>query len=85
MNINELLLLKELVRRGFDMEYSGCCDDFDGDLIKDFTAFDIAVLSREFSAWNGDPENYDGGRFLRVGMRSAGKFLMAKLLKPLFQ
>jgi hypothetical protein len=82
MSEKELKLLKELVRMGFDMEFSRRCDDFDMELLADFDSYEIADLSTQFSYWNGDPEYADESeRFVRVGMRSAGKFLFAKLMK----
>lgn len=83
MSEKELKLLKELVRRGFDMEFNSRCDDFDMELLAEFDAVDIAELSMEFSYWNGDPEHCEAQRFTRVGMTSAGKFLFAKLMKSL--
>ena len=81
MSKQELALLKELVRMGFDMEFSRRCDDFDMALLQDFGPIEIATLSRQFGAYNGDPENYEHDRFYRVGMPSAGKFLFDKLLR----
>ena len=79
----EIALLKTLVRAGFDMTFTRGCDDFDDDLLKDFTLTEIAQLSVEFSDWNGDPEEMTDSRFTTVGMRSAGAFLFSKAMKEL--
>ena len=81
MKAQELTLLKELVRMGFDHELSSRCDDFDMDLLADFNAVEIAELSSEFCQYNGDPENYEEDQFIRVGMISAGRFLFSKLMQ----
>jgi hypothetical protein len=81
MKRKEIRLLQELVRMGFDQEFSRVCDDFDMELLKEFSSVDLAELSSEFCQWNGDPENYEEDRIIRVGMKSVGRFLFNKLMR----
>ena len=83
MKAKELSLLKELVHMGFDLQFSSRCDDWDMELLRGFNSVEIAELSNEFCQYNGDPENYEEDRFIRVGMISAGRFLFDKLMRKL--
>ncbi len=83
MKPKELTLLAALVKLGFDRQFARNCDDFDMDLLADFSGPEIAELSNEFCQYNGDPENYEEDRFIRVRMPSAGQFLFDKLMNKL--
>lgn len=83
MKAKELGLLKELVHMGFDLQFSSRCDDWDMELLRGFNSVEIAELSAEFCQYNGDQEEYEEDRFIRVGMISAGRFLFDKLIRQL--
>lgn len=85
MTQKEFDLLDILVTRGFNFEFNRCCDDWDEELLRqiNFTEVEIDKISKDFSDWNGDPEEYSPNRFYSVGMISIGMFLFSKMKKEI--